>query len=78
MNGLSLFSGIGGLDIAFEWAGGQILAFCEIDTYCQKVLRKHWPDVPIFKDIHEINREVMSNAGITKAVDVIYGGFPCR
>ena len=37
LNGLSLFSGIGGIDLAFTWAGGHILAFCEIDNYCQKV-----------------------------------------
>ena len=78
MNGLSLFSGIGGIDLAFTWAGGHILAFCEIDNYCQKVLRKHWPDVPIFSDIHEINREVIENAGISQTIDIIYGGFPCQ
>ena len=78
LNGLSLFSGIGGIDLAFTWAGGHILAFCEIDKYCQKVLRKHWPDVPIFPDIHEINREVIKNAGISQTIDIIYGGFPCQ
>ena len=77
MNGLSLFSGIGGMDIAFEKAGGKILAFCELDSYCQKVLYKHWPDVPIFSDIHELNREVIENAGISTAIDIVYGGFPC-
>ena len=77
LNGLSLFSGIGGIDLAFNWAGGNILAFCEIDPYCQKVLRKHWPDVPIFSDIREINKVVIENAGISETVDVIYGGFPC-
>lgn len=64
--------------MAFTWAGGNILAFCEIDSYCQKVLRKHWPNVPIFSDIHEINREVIRNAGISTAIDVVYGGFPCQ
>ena len=64
--------------MAFTWAGGHILAFCEIDNYCQKVLRKHWPDVPIFSDIHELNREVIENAGISTAIDIVYGGFPCR
>lgn len=72
MRGLSLFSGIGGLDLAFEWAGGEISAFCEIEPYCQKILRKHWPDVPVFEDIRELKG---SDAG---AVDVIYGGFPCQ
>jgi DNA (cytosine-5)-methyltransferase 1 len=38
---LSLFSGIGGLDLAAEWAGMHTVAFCERDKYCQKVLAKH-------------------------------------
>ena len=78
MNGISLFSGIGGIDLAFNWAGGNILAFCEIDPFCQKVLRKHWPDTPIFSDIHELSKDVIRNAGINTAVDIIYGGFPCQ
>ena len=48
---LSLFSGIGGIDLAAEWAGFKTVCFVEIDKYCQKVLRKHWPDVPIIEDI---------------------------
>ena len=78
MNGLSLFSGIGGLDLAFTWAGGNILAFCEIEKYCQKVLHKHWPDTPIFSDIHNLNKEALLSAGISSTVDIIYGGFPCQ
>lgn len=78
MNGLSLCSGIGGLDIAFEKAGGKILAFCELDAFCQKVLSKHWPEVPIFGDIRQLSREVIENEGIRSAVDIIYGGFPCQ
>ena len=72
LRGLSLFSGIGGLDLAFEWAGGEVSAMCELEPYCQKVLRKHWPDVPLFEDIRELKG---SDVG---AVDVIYGGFPCQ
>jgi predicted DNA-binding protein YlxM (UPF0122 family) len=51
MTGISLFSGIGGLDLAFEAAGGRVAAMCEKDDFCRKVLRKHWPDVPIFEDV---------------------------
>ena len=72
MKSLSLFSGIGGLDLAFEWAGGQVAAMCEIDKYCQKVLRKHWPDVPLFGDIKELKADSVGT------VDIIYGGFPCQ
>ena len=70
--GLSLFSGIGGIDLAFEWAGGQVAAMCEIQPYCQKILRKHWPNVPLFEDIKNLRG---TDVG---AVDVIYGGFPCQ
>ena len=77
MNGVSLFSGIGGLDIAFEQAGGKILAFCELEPFCRKVLRKHWPNVPIFGDIRELTKEAIDNEGIRQTVDVVYGGFPC-
>jgi len=54
---LSLFSGIGGIDIAAEWAGFTTIAFVEIDPFCQKVLRKHWPDVPIIEDIRDVTKE---------------------
>lgn len=57
MTGLSLFSGIGGLDLAFEWAGGTVTAMCEINPFCRKVLRKHWPDVPLFGDVREVRGE---------------------
>lgn len=82
MTGLSLFSGIGGIDLAFEWAGGTVAAMVEIDAFCQKVLRKHWPDVPIFSDVKSLTgedvREVIKDAEsfANPTVDVIYGGFP--
>ena len=70
--GLSLFSGIGGLDLAFEQAGGEVIAMCEIEPYCQKVLRRHWPLIRLFEDIRELKG---SDVG---TVDIIYGGFPCQ
>lgn len=54
---LSLFSGIGGFDIAAEWAGFKTVCFVEIDPFCQKVLRKHWPDVPLIEDIKDVTKE---------------------
>jgi DNA (cytosine-5)-methyltransferase 1 len=53
---LDLFSGIGGFALAAEWAGFTTIGFVEIDKYCQKVLRKHWPDVPIVEDIRDVER----------------------
>lgn len=74
MNGLSLFSGVGGMDIAFESVGGKIIAMCEIDPFCQQVLRKHWPSVPLFGDIREVSGHYESFA--KQPIDIIYGGFP--
>ena len=56
---LSLFSGIGGIDLAAEWAGFKTIAFCEIDPFCQKVLKKHWHDVPIIEDVKDVTRETV-------------------
>ena len=50
---VDLFSGIGGFALAAEWAGFETVVFCEKDEYCQKVLRKHWPGVPIIEEIRE-------------------------
>jgi DNA (cytosine-5)-methyltransferase 1 len=53
---LDLFSGIGGFSLAASWTGAiETIAFCEIEPFCQKVLKKHWPDVPIFSDIKELH-----------------------
>lgn len=57
---LDLFSGIGGFSLAAQWVWGdelEIVAFCEIDKFCQKVLKKHWPDVPIKEDIRTFLRQ---------------------
>jgi len=70
---LDLFSGIGGFSLGLERAGMKTIAFCEIDPFCRKVLKKHWPDVPIFEDVRELRAE-----DITEPVDVICGGYPCQ
>jgi len=54
---ISLFAGIGGVDLATEWAGFRTILFVEIDEYCQKVLKKHWLDVPIIGDVKDVTRE---------------------
>lgn len=77
MNHLSLFSGIGGLDLAAHWAGMTTIAFCERDEFCKKVLAKHWPSVPIWSDIHDLTRQSLSDHGIGR-IDIISGGFPCQ
>ncbi len=55
---LDLFSGIGGFSLAADWTWGEVQhIFCEIDPFCQKVLKKHWPDAKIFTDIKELTYE---------------------
>ncbi len=54
---LSLFSGIGGIDLAAEWAGFKTVCFVEIDKYCRGVLRKHWPNIPIIEDVKDVTKE---------------------
>jgi DNA (cytosine-5)-methyltransferase 1 len=51
---LDLFSGIGGFSLASNWAGYRTIGFCEIDEWCQRVLRRHWPDVPVWSDVREL------------------------
>jgi DNA (cytosine-5)-methyltransferase 1 len=69
---LDLFSGIGGFSLGLERAGMQTVAFCEIDKKAQQVLRKHWPDVPVFEDVTTLKGDQIGT------VDVICGGFPCQ
>ena len=72
MRALSLFSGIGGFDLAAEWTGFEVAGFVELDPFCQKVLRKHWPHVKLIEDIHNVKGDEFG------PIDIIYGGFPCQ
>ena len=76
MKVLDLFSGIGGFALGLEAAGFETVAFCEIDPYAQKVLKKKWPGVPIYEDVRRITADRLVSDGI--GVDVITGGFPCQ
>lgn len=75
---LSLFSGIGGDDLASEWAGIETMAFVEIDPFCQKILKKHWPDTPIIGDIHDVTRDKLREVTSRDYVDIVAGGDPCQ
>nr|BAR30355.1 methyltransferase [uncultured Mediterranean phage uvMED] len=70
---LDTFSGIGGFSYAAERivGGYKTVAFVEREPFCQKILQKHWPSVPIYGDITAFNPEPYS-------ADVVCGGFPCQ
>lgn len=75
---LSLFSGIGGLDLAAEWAGFRTVGQCEWADYPRAVLEKHWPDVPKWRDVHELTADDFFRRTGQRTVTCISGGFPCQ
>lgn len=73
---LDLFSGIGGFSLGLERTGYfKTIMFCEIDNYCQRVLHKHWPEIPIHDDIRTLTAKQFEGY---ERPDVICGGFPCQ
>ena len=80
MTHLSLFSGIGGLDLAAEMAGFKTVGQVEIDDYRNRVLEYHWPDVPRWRDVRDVTAESFERrTGIKPgALAVLSGGFPCQ
>ena len=77
MKVLDLFSGIGGFSLGLEAAGFETAAFCEYDQEAQKVLRKNWPDVPIFSDVRTLTKQELQDNGIQN-IGLICGGYPCQ
>jgi len=73
MKVLDLFSGIGGFSLGLERTGGfETVAFCEIEDFPRKVLRKHWPEVPIYEDVRCAEFQSVG------PVDLVTAGFPCQ
>lgn len=73
MKGLSLFSGIGGLDLAAMSVGIEPVAMCEIEPFPVQILKKRFPGVPVLPDVRKVNGHDYRGT-----VDIIFGGFPCQ
>lgn len=76
MNYLSLFSGIGGLDLGLDRAGMTCVGQVEKDEFCRRVLARHWPGVPRHDDVRTAPN--WWGARTRPAVHLVAGGFPCQ
>ena len=78
LHALSLFSGIGLLDLAMHRAGIPTRLLCEADKAARSVLARRFPDVPIHPDVQELTADDLRSAGADPARTVLHGGFPCQ
>lgn len=69
----SLFSGIGGFDLAAQWMEWQNIFHCEINPFCQKILNNYWPNADSYTDIKQTDFSIYRGK-----IDVLSGGFPCQ
>ena len=75
---LSLFTGIGGIDLAADWARFTTVGQVEIDPYCLCVLEKHWPGIPRWEDVRDVTARSFREKTKERAPLLITGGFPCQ
>lgn len=73
MNHGSLFSGVGGFDLAAEWMGWENKFHCEWNEFCKRVLKYYWPDAKSYGDIDKTDFTIWRGC-----IDVLSGGFPCQ
>lgn len=78
MNHFSCFTGIGGIDLAAEWAGFQTVGQVELADYPYQILCKHWPDVPKWRDIRDVTGESIRRLCGGQSPTLLSGGFPCQ
>jgi DNA (cytosine-5)-methyltransferase 1 len=73
MNHASLFSGIGGPDLAAEWMGWNNIFHCEISDFNQRILKYYWPNAITYSDIKQTDFSIHRGT-----IDILTGGFPCQ
>ena len=74
----SLFTGVGGIDLAFERAGAPTRLMCEYDKAARSVLARHYPGVPIHHDVRELTHHDLTAAGLRPDTTIVTAGFPCQ
>jgi len=73
---VDLCSGIGGFALGFQWAElSKPVLFCDIEPWSRKILKKHWPDVPIAEDVKELANDPN---GLIPDCDILTAGYPCQ
>ena len=78
LTGVSLFAGVGGFDLAMQRQGVKVVASVEIDSKCNEVLARHFPDAKQFTDVTTVKGEDLINVGFNPSKGIITGGFPCQ
>ncbi len=76
MNVLSLFSGIGGIDLGLERAGMRVVGQCEIEPFPREVLKNRWPGVYLHDDVCSLTGDIVRER--CGSIDLVAGGFPCQ
>jgi site-specific DNA-cytosine methylase len=75
---VELFAGAGGLSRGLEMAGWECVAHAEWDAHARAVLRRHWPDTPLFGDVSTLTGQMIYDASGGRPVTMLTGGSPCQ
>lgn len=78
LTAVSLFAGVGGIDLALERAGVRVVAAVEIDPACRGVLARHFPATTLFKDVTEVTGDQLRAAGFVPERGILAAGWPCQ